>query len=421
MDNRITKTRLSDFLSYEWILMIIITVIAIIVWEFAYTVGAVRLTTGQHFKYYYDVSIDSSSNGTFQNLLLKEKTFSYDILKMESESLNNEYNVLSVRLSIQEGDILITDKKVAYKKDSDGIIEKDEYGNFIQNDKKSVRAKSNIDNYAIYSLDKLNSDAQKYLAKFLKNGLDIYGADNKIDVQKLPAVIFDWNNYDQAKIKSYFLKRMDGDNRFRKDDEKASGVKKEIARIKDLVEEVKYFNAFLTFANDNPELDLLYNYTKHEQSYNLGDNETKSSYQNSLLKGDYAVSNMTDQENADAEEQFKTKNDKTELTEKEKVKAHKEFMMQKYFAEKVTAYGINVGSLDNFDGFSGQKAKDASEYFRVSSFDEKAEENKISGRDKASDVVMMAFNFYSYQPHLQFETISFMNTVIKTCSNFTVI
>ena len=31
MDNRITKTRLSDFLSYEWILMIIVAVIAVVV------------------------------------------------------------------------------------------------------------------------------------------------------------------------------------------------------------------------------------------------------------------------------------------------------------------------------------------------------------------------------------------------------
>ena len=388
MDNKITRTRLSDFLSYEWILMIIITVIAIVVWEFAYTVGAVRLTTGQHFKYYYDVSIDSSSNSIFQNQLVKKNTFSYDVLKLDSETLTSEYNVLSVRLSIQEGDILITDKKVTYKKDKDGVIEKDGDGKFVVKENSSVLAKSNIDSYSIYSLDKMNEDAQKYLAKFLKGSLDIYGADNKVDVQKLPAVIYDWNNYDEAKIKSYFLKRMDGDNRFRKDAEKTAGVKQEIARIKKLVSEVQYFDAFLNFAKANPQLDLLYNYAEHEQAYNLGSSDTKKTYYNYHKKLD-----VDNDGKLSAEE----------------------------FSANVEPYGINVGSLDNFDGFSGQKEKDATEYFRVASFDETAEENKISGRDKGSDVVMMAFNFYSYQPHLQFETISFMNTVIRTCSNFTVV
>jgi hypothetical protein len=54
MDNKITKNRLSNFLAYEWIVIIIVCVVLIFVWEIVYTVGAVRLTAGQKFNFYFD-------------------------------------------------------------------------------------------------------------------------------------------------------------------------------------------------------------------------------------------------------------------------------------------------------------------------------------------------------------------------------
>ena len=62
MDNKITKTRLSNFLSYEWILLIILTVAAIVVWELVYTMTSVRLTVGQQYKIYYDEELDTAGH-----------------------------------------------------------------------------------------------------------------------------------------------------------------------------------------------------------------------------------------------------------------------------------------------------------------------------------------------------------------------
>ena len=44
MDNRITKSRLSNYFSYEWILIILVSLLSLLVWELIYTVSAVRLT-----------------------------------------------------------------------------------------------------------------------------------------------------------------------------------------------------------------------------------------------------------------------------------------------------------------------------------------------------------------------------------------
>lgn len=346
MDNKITKRRLSDFLSYEWIIMVIIAVIAIIVWEFAYTVGAVRLTTGQHFKYYFDETISSTDNSKLYDLFNKYDTFSYDVLKLDSEALTSEYNVLSVRLSVQEGDILITDKKQAMKDDGNGGKEVDTT--------KKVRAKSHVDSFSMYALDVLLTDAQKYLAQFLNNELDVRDGEGKYDLVKVENYIYNFDNYNAGKIKSYFLKRMEDDNRFRSDAEKSAGVKKEIDRIKDLCAEVELFDKFLTYAQNNPDKNLLFNYKKYEQSYNFAEKqETKAEYEVALNK------------------------------------------------QIERPYGINV------EAFTGDLVgkTDPSTYFRMKNV------------DSAKDVVIMAFNFRSYQPHLQYETISFMNTIIRECFN----
>jgi hypothetical protein len=41
---------------------------------------------------------------------------------------------------------------------------------------------------------------------------------------------------------------------------------------------------------------------------------------------------------------------------------------------------------------------------------------KVVGATDASNVVLMVFNFRNEQPELQFETISFINTMIRECS-----
>ena len=121
-------------------------------------------------------------------------------------------------------------------------------------------------------------------------------------------------------------------------------------RIIKLVENVKYFEKFIS----QPQYQTaLFKYTKYEQSYNLASGKSK--------------------------EQFETL----------------------YNAQQEKIYGINIGVLDEMgDGV------DATKILQL-----KSPENK---EDKLSKhVVLMAFDFKSYQPHLQYESLSFVCSTIQ--------
>ena len=320
MDNKLTKRRLSDFLAYEWILMIIVAVAAILVLELAYTMAATRLSTGQQFKYYLDEDIYSfdASDKSIYDLLGVEtgkngKTFSYDVLTVEMENLTSSYNVLSVRLSVQEGDAIFTSS--------------------VEQEGETVRVKQIIDANSVYYFEGENgllARAENYLKTFTVDGGDIYTE----------------SDYDENKIRAYFDERMKGDNRFRTDADKEEGRNNEIGRIKKLAKDVKDFKFLLS---DGEEKGLFYKYTKFEQTYNA---------------------------NPDAEN-YKTA----------------------YEKEMEHIYGINMAAL------TGGK-KNVSEYL------------KITGTDSAENVVLVLFDFGSYQEDLQFESISFVNTLVREFSDF---
>ena len=148
MDNKLTKKRLSDFLAYEWILTLIVAVAAIVLWELVYTVSAVRLTTGQSFKYYFDENVSSLGDGAFYTML-SDDVFSYDVKELSSEQLTSKYNVLSTRLSVYEGDVIFTDT--------------------VENESQPVRAKTLADSYG-YNYERLLSDAEEYVSQFYTGG-----------------------------------------------------------------------------------------------------------------------------------------------------------------------------------------------------------------------------------------------------------
>ena len=320
MDNRLTKRRLSDFLAYEWILMIIIAIAAIIVLEYGYSLVATRLSVGQHFKYYFDEDVYSVDYNVkkLNDLLGVEtgkngKTFSYDVLSVETENLTSSYNVLSVRLSAQQGDAIFTSS--------------------VEEEGKSVRVKSIIDDYSVYDMQSLLKSAKEYLTKFVKDGGDIYNTDD----------------YDENKIRNHFDLRMKGDNRYRTESEKEEGRKDEIVRITRLAKEVKDFETVMSVGD---ERGLFYRYTRYEQL------SAENPY-DADFKRDY-----------------------------EQEKAERENLV----------YGFNMAAL------TGGK-KNVSEYL------------KITGKDSAENVVLVLFDFSEYQPDLQFEDVSFFNTLVREFSD----
>lgn len=382
MDSRITKKRLSDYFSYQWIFVLVMCAVAIIVWELAYTIGSVRLTVGQHFKFYFDKTVWSGSTSEFYQLFKDEDTFSYDVLSLDNEAILEANDILSTRLYIQEGDILITNSL-------EPTVEEKEKG-------KIVIAKSRIDHMKIYPLHEMNIDAKAYLYDFLNNDLkttaeqkiaeykleqateenkSYFKEENSLKIRKEKANAFNLaisglnSNYDnldqvfseqfsQSKISKNFRSRMKKDNRFRKEDDIQKGIKQETARIKKLVKEVLDFDKVLQ------KEELLYKYTKYSQAVE-----------------EYAEDDYYSNEYFTARER------------------------EKKLGRENAAYGINVAKLNLFT--NTEKAV-TTKYFQLANLDPES----VS----SDNVVMMAFNFRSYQPDLQFECISFMNAVVRACS-----
>lgn len=310
MDNKLTKKRLSDFFAYEWILTIIIAVVAIFAMELIYTVSAARLSVGQQFKYYLDEDLSSFDTYSVYGLLdlnygENGKTFSFDVLSVEEESLLSSYNVLSVRLSVQEGDAIFTSS--------------------VEKEDETVRAKKTVDEFPVYDMQSLLNAAKDYLAQF-KDGTE---------------------SLDEDAICAYFDTRMKGDNRFRTETEKEEGRENEIGRIIKLANDVEDFEKLLSSDREN----LFYRYVKYEQA-SKGD-ENDATYGAAYAK------------------------------EKEKGKL---------------IYGINMAAL------TGGK-KNVSDYL------------KIAETNSAENVVLLLFDFSSYQYDLQFESISFVNTLVREFSD----
>ena len=313
MDSKITKKRLSNFLAYEWILMIIAVFAAIVVMEFIYSVSATRITAGQYFKYYLDKNLSSDVADFYQTLNYEQNkngtTFSYDVLKVDVESLVASDDILTVRLSVQEGDVIFTDK--------------------TEEENGSSRAKAIVDAYPVMTMDDLLNSAKEYLAGFKVNG-----------------------ELSEDLIRAHFDERMKRDNRFRTEEQKEAGRILEIGRIEKLAKETEDFEKLFTADMDG----LFFCYTKYELSHELNPDGK-----------DWEV--LYGREKDAGRENLK--------------------------------YGINLSVLS----YEGDGKKDVSRFFQR--YD----------TGTADDVVIMVFDFTEYQPDLQFETISFINTIFRSCSD----
>ena len=307
MDNKLTKKRLSDFLAYEGILTLIVAVAAIVLWELVYTVSAVRLTTGQSFKYYFDENVSSLGDGAFYTML-SDDVFSYDVKELSSEQLTSKYNVLSTRLSVYEGDVIFTDT--------------------VENESQPVRAKTLADSYG-YNYERLLSDAEEYVSQFYTDG-----------------------KLDDGKIQAHFNER--ARKRVYKNALKSGeiSVADEIRRIEKLEKEIADFKKLLS----NDKDDLFFRYTRYEQTLATVDDKNKASYE-------------------------------------------KLFNAEKEKGRENAVYGLNLGAL------TGGKT-DVTKFV------------KLNGENgSAENVTLLVFDFKDEQPDLQYEVISFINALVRNCSD----
>lgn len=238
MDNKITKKRISNLISYDWIFIIVLCLIVVLVAEFLYAFLSVKLTPGQKFRWFYDDGISVEGDYDVMVLLTKDETLSYDVINAYSESNLSEANMLEARVAIQEVDVFITH----CRETGDGLV--------------PIKTVVDNQNNSMYTFEKLLSDAESYLSGFLKDEFSSLGeSEKKIKIQEE-------ENLSVEKIHSHFDLRMAKDNRFRTASEKANGRIQEEKRIFDLVKEVNDFRYLLEVGD---ERQLFYRYTRYSQ------------------------------------------------------------------------------------------------------------------------------------------------------------
>jgi hypothetical protein len=216
-----------------------------------------------------------------------------------------------------------------------------------------------IDNQGmrLYNFNKLLFDAKTYLKGFLKDEFLTESEESK------DLLVKDSKNLDEQKIHAHFLARKKKDNFYRKEEKKNEGKVLEVGRINQLVKEVNDFEYLL---EEKPE--IFYRYTRYSHSLKFVAEDKKAHYQT-----------LVDREIAD----------------------------EKKCGENAP-FGILAEKL------TGGK-EDPSKYFKLKGQEKEGEEETIY---TAKDVVITAFDFLEYQSDLQFETISFMNSIVRKCSNF---
>ena len=265
MDNKITKKRLYNVISYDWVKMILISLAGILLFSYIFSLTSVKLAPGQQFKYYIDqnLSTKDKTKGVSLNDLIMKDTFSDEVKDLGVETLLKENNVLNPRLSIGEGNVIFTD--------------------FIDEDK--PRAKIITDVQEIYTLDKHLTDCQDYLAGFLKDEFNSLSLEEK----RVKALTYD--NLSVEKMEQDFLKTV-SEIRYYRNGYRAGTITldNQTKRIKKLcADATDYAKLFEKDENGNYVYEhLFFRYTRYEYSYNptgVTDDNYKKSYEKEISEG----------------------------------------------------------------------------------------------------------------------------------------
>ena len=261
MDNRFTKKRIANMLSYDWIKMLAVVLGIVFVWILSYTIGAPRASEGQVFGVYYYVGDNAfaykkDAGEVAGELVFTKKIFSYDILDYTSRVITNDHygELMMTSVSVSEGDIMIS-------------VDSEEG---LKNNASEVRKM--LDGYVgvFYDYDKLIADAKAYC---IGNGFVTENSDGSYLLN-------------ENKIADYFAMRMVKDPRFRdKNGERYNqGVKDEIERIKRVWNNAIILEDCLL---NHPE--IRFNYTLYSQSILASPDDYKDEEYHSFTEKTYGI------------------------------------------------------------------------------------------------------------------------------------
>ena len=272
MDAKITKKRLGQMLSYDWLKIIGFVVGAIIIWSLIFTMTATRITPAQQFTVmnYKGSTLTAAFNQRYYGLG-RQGVFSHEVIELttvDSTTGGDEMvnTMLDTRLQTDEGDVLFA----AHAKNPDASYtvegsEEKQYYTYLE---------TFLRGYYIYALsleDTLDSEgnvAQKGLITRMTEYVNgYYGGD------------YQTGELDKTKVEKDFKKRIkkNDDKRFQSDEEIKKGVKKEYERIE------KYRDGLIKFLGYKEEGYIAYQknlvqitetYTREITTLNMCPNES---------------------------------------------------------------------------------------------------------------------------------------------------
>ncbi len=284
MDAKITKTRLSRMLSYDWLKIVGLALAAILVWTLILTMTATRITPAQQFKIYNYAGVtmeDKASSLLFNAQHTKDGVFSYEVIETGQEDLNTAgdqmHTILEARFTVDEGDLLFLadiDDTNYPEKDDNGEITGYQYS-YVE---------SFVLRYAryAYDMDKYLADMESYLKVY-------FGEEWKT------------GNLNTDKAETDFRTRVKKDKRYKKESQIVAELPNEFKRLENYRDGLLTFQGYLA--------DGTVSLTQTEIS--LGEGEEKVTY-----KGNYSV-NISPKGSDKTEEKLKEYFSYIKRTEKE--------------------------------------------------------------------------------------------------------
>lgn len=240
MDARITKQRLGNLLSYDWLKILAAIAAAVVALCVFFTTVKTRPREGQvYYVYAYTDLNDGADNLYLEDRLFSQSVFSYDILDVTVETFQRTSygdTVLTARRSAHEGTVMFVTDIDTYNED--GSVKE------VSNFKTFVR--QNI--YGFCNVEKYFSDCEAYLMRF-------YGA-----------------NWETAELKrdeaeKCFRDRNMSDKRYRSESKLQAGIEEECARIEKLKKD--YLTLMGLFENGTYSLSVCEDESGSEGAYGV--------------------------------------------------------------------------------------------------------------------------------------------------------
>ena len=238
MDAKITKKRLNNLFSYDWVKILLSIVGGILVWSLIFTMTATKISPSQQFtvlNYVGNVSLDSTKFDQLFSDAAKNDVFSYEVVETNVRdatlmSGGMESQLMQATLGTDEGDVIfvpnIPDKSTAYVENEDGsAVDGSDADSSAEGEVKYKRTYAEALLYSEYRyVADLNPTSEKGFFQKMEQFLNLFYTEGFENADSL----------DEAAVKTAFRARVRStkDKRFKTEAQIQEGEKLEIARVK---------------------------------------------------------------------------------------------------------------------------------------------------------------------------------------------